>query len=106
MGPALGKSRGSGPTFDSGSKRLTWINAPPRFLIQKNNYTAHDEIASAKPNRPRARSKRAKYIGETCMTCRLGRRQPVILVAEQELLLRFLVAEFLRTAGYDVIEVG
>ena len=40
------------------------------------------------------------------MTCRLGRRQPVILVAEQELLLRFLVAEFLRTAGYDVIEVG
>jgi len=30
----------------------------------------------------------------------------VILVAEQELLLRFLVAEFLRTAGYDVIEVG
>jgi two-component system, response regulator PdtaR len=30
----------------------------------------------------------------------------VTLVAEQELLLRFLVAEFLRTAGYDVIEVG
>ena len=30
----------------------------------------------------------------------------MILVAEQELLLRFLVAEFLRTAGYDVIEVG
>jgi DNA-binding response OmpR family regulator len=29
----------------------------------------------------------------------------VILVAEQELLLRFLAAEFLRTAGYDVIEV-
>jgi DNA-binding response OmpR family regulator len=40
------------------------------------------------------------------MTRRLGRRQPVILVAEQELLLRFLVAEFLRTVGYDVIEVG
>jgi DNA-binding response OmpR family regulator len=33
-------------------------------------------------------------------------RQPVILVAEQELLLRFLVAEFLRTAGWDVIEIG
>ena len=30
----------------------------------------------------------------------------MILVAEQELLLRFLVAKFLRTAGYDVIEVG
>jgi DNA-binding response OmpR family regulator len=30
----------------------------------------------------------------------------VILVAEEALLLRFLVAEFLRTAGYDVIEVG
>jgi DNA-binding response OmpR family regulator len=40
------------------------------------------------------------------MVCRLGRRQPQILVAEHELLLRFLVAEFLRTAGYDVIEVG
>jgi two-component system, response regulator PdtaR len=40
------------------------------------------------------------------MACTLGSRQPVILVAEQELLLRFLVAEFLRTAGYDVIEVG
>jgi DNA-binding response OmpR family regulator len=30
----------------------------------------------------------------------------VILVAEQELLLRFLVAEFLRTTGCDAIEVG
>jgi CheY-like chemotaxis protein len=40
------------------------------------------------------------------MACRLGNRQSVILVAEQELLLRFLVAEFLRIVGYDVIEVG
>ena len=30
----------------------------------------------------------------------------MILVAERELLLRFLVAEYLRTAGYDAIEVG
>jgi DNA-binding response OmpR family regulator len=30
----------------------------------------------------------------------------VILVAEQELLLRFSAAEFLRIVGYDVIEVG
>jgi DNA-binding NtrC family response regulator len=40
------------------------------------------------------------------MVCRLGSEQPGILVAEQQLLLRFLVAEFLRTAGYHVIEVG
>jgi DNA-binding NtrC family response regulator len=40
------------------------------------------------------------------MMCRSGSRQPVILVAEQDLVLRFLVAEFLRAAGYDVIEVG
>jgi two-component system, response regulator PdtaR len=40
------------------------------------------------------------------MVCRLGSGQPVILVAEQELLLRFLVAEFLRAAAYEVIEVG
>jgi two-component system, response regulator PdtaR len=49
----------------------------------------------------------ARYFGEmTYMVCRSGSRQPVILVAEQELLLRFLVAEFLRAAGYEVIEVG
>jgi DNA-binding response OmpR family regulator len=40
------------------------------------------------------------------MMCRSESGQPVILIAEQDLLLRFLVAEFLRAAGYDVIEVG
>jgi DNA-binding response OmpR family regulator len=47
-----------------------------------------------------------RRIGETCMMCRSGSGQPVILIAEQDLLLRFLVAGFLRAAGYDVIEVG
>src|SRR5271156_2242035 len=33
-------------------------------------------------------------------------RQPVILVVEDELLVRSPVAEFLRTAGYKVVEVA
>jgi DNA-binding NtrC family response regulator len=37
---------------------------------------------------------------------RIGAKQPVIVVAERELLLRFQMAEFLRAAGYRVIEVG
>ena len=33
-------------------------------------------------------------------------RQTVILVVEDEILLRFMTADSIRKAGYDVVEVG